>query len=118
MAGMTYDNILSEVFGIIGETATVSSVERLKEVLVEREISKRSEALVKGFDKLSELKSKLNKIKPDSVLYDEDGNKAQEFFTQEKSNELKKAREAIKNMEEALNAAISGNFDRLYKQIN
>lgn len=118
MADVTHNDIMTEVLSVIGDTATVSAVDRLKGVLIEREISRRADALVEGFDKLTQLKSNLNKIKPDNVLFDGEGKKAQEFYTQEKSNELKKAREAVKNMEDALNSAISGDFQKLYKQIN
>lgn len=77
------------------------------ETLVQREIDKRSEALVKCIDAHSKLRSDLNKIKADQVTYNLDGSKAAEVFSKAKVEEHNKLKAKVAKYEKAINKALT-----------
>ena len=110
----TFTDVLTDVSETIKAEAGVTVVARVKEAFVERELARRTDALVKAFDKLNTLKGDFKKIKADNVLYDEDGKVASESFTKDKLEERNKAKKAVEKVEEAINAALAGDFNKVY----
>lgn len=77
------------------------------DVLVEREIEKRSSALVKGIDQLSKLKVEINKIRPDVINYDADGKAIGEgSFSKPTVDKLKQTKEKFNKLERAIQKAL------------
>lgn len=110
----TVVDVLTAVSETIKDRASEEVVARVQETFVERELTKRTDALVKAFDKLSAAKGDLNKIKPDNVLYNEDETVASSTFSKAKLEERNKARKAVKKIEDAINAALAGDFSKVY----
>lgn len=87
--------------------------QRVKTLLVERELSKRVELLDKGMAKLRELKRELDKIRP-PVSYTLDGTKVEGNFSKTEFESLKLAREKVSKLEAVLEKAWAGQeFDKL-----
>lgn len=84
------------------------------EILVDRELVKRSRALVIVIDMLSEAEGQLRKMKPDQVFYDADGKETASAFSKAKNDESKKLKEKIAKFEKAIDKAISGDFSDVY----
>lgn len=110
----TFVDVLTSVSETIKADAAAEVVSRVQATFVERELTKRTDALVKAFDKLSSAKSDLNKIKADVVAYDEDGEVASTNWSKAKLEERNKARKAVQKVEEAINAALAGDFNKVY----
>lgn len=83
------------------------------EVLVAREVDRRTKAMVDVIDKLDQAKKELNKInRADQVFYDEEGKAAvQTLFTKGRIDEIKKAKEKIAKIEGAINKALDEKAD-------
>lgn len=79
--------------------------------LANREIARRTNAVVKGFDLLAEAQKELNKIKPDQVSFNGDGTKAQELWSKAKLEEKKKAEAKIAKITAALDKATADTPD-------
>lgn len=114
MADTTFTDVLTDVSDTLKTSADGAVLKRVKDAFVERELVKRTDALVKAFDKLTAAKSDLKKIKPDNVLYDEDGNVTQESYSKAKLDERGKAKKQVAKLEEAINAALAGDFSKVY----
>ena len=114
MADTTFTTVLSDVSETIKAEAGEAVLARVKETFVERELAKRTEALVKAFDKLREAKGALDKIKPDVVAYNEDESVASTSWSKAKLDERNKARKAVTKVEEAINLALAGDFNKVY----
>lgn len=88
-------------------------------VLVQRELTKRSDALVIVIDNLSKLELDLRKIKPDMDFYDEDGTLSASSFSKAKNEEKKKLVEKIAKHTNAINKALDkGEFSDVYNLKN
>jgi hypothetical protein len=108
----THQSVLAEV-----ADALKDSPERVRMLvrtaLVDREISKRVDILDKGLAKLRELKNEVNKIRP-PVVFAEDGTKLTGAFSKAEFENLKKAKEKVTKLENALEKSFSGQeFDKL-----
>lgn len=114
MADTTFTSVLSDVSETIKAEAGDAVLARVKETFVERELARRTDALVKAFDKLTEAKSALGKIKADVVAYDDEGEVASTNWSKAKLEERNKARKAVTKVEEAINAALAGDFNKVY----
>lgn len=79
--------------------------ERVINAMVEREVTKRSDAIVKVLDKLSKAKAESYKIKPDIVSYDEEGKPAVQNWSKDQLEKRKKNAEQILKMERAIDKA-------------
>jgi hypothetical protein len=105
-------NLLAEV----AETLKSSNDKvrnQLRDILIKRKLDERVEQLDKGMKLLAEVKSELNKFKPDVVTYDQDGKKLTENWTKDNAENRKKALEKLKKVETAVELAFEGNFDKL-----
>lgn len=80
--------------------------EAVVDTLVERELVKRSEAVVQCMDLLSKLEGELKRIKPDQVSYDTDGKIISESFSKGKFEEKKKLIERIGKFTNAITKAL------------
>jgi hypothetical protein len=92
--------------------------DKVIDALVNRELEKRSEAILNGLDKLSALKKDLQKIRPDvGGYFDEDGNETKPTqYSKAKFEERKKLLEQITKIESALDKAIDkGDMSKLYE---
>ncbi len=86
---------------------------RVRDLLVEREVSKRVELLDKGLAKLREFKNEVNKVRP-PVSYTADGTKVEGNFSKADFETLKKAKEKLAKLEGDLEKAFAGQeFDKL-----
>lgn len=91
--------------------------ESVIEALVNRELEKRSNAIVQGFDRLDNLNKEFRKIRPDiQALFDEDGvETTPASWSKSKLEERSKAKSNIDKLENALNLAIEqGEMQKLY----
>ena len=87
--------------------------------LVERELTKRSEAVVQCMDMLGKLEGDLKKIKPDQVSFDTDGKIISESFSKNKFEEKKKLIERIGKYTNAITKAIEkADFNDVYNLKN
>lgn len=108
---------LNETLKKVSEVISSSNEEvinRVVGVFVEKELSRRVDSLVSAFNSLEEKNKELAKVKPDHVLYDQDGNKTTESYTKDKVDEVKKLKESIKKVETAINAALEGDFSKVF----
>jgi len=93
--------------------------ETVVNTLVERELTKRSEAVVQCMDTLGKLEGDLRKIKPDQVSYDSDGKIISESFSRNKFEEKKKLIERIGKYTNAITKAIEkADFSDVYNLKN
>lgn len=76
--------------------------------IVDREVAKRSTAIVQCLDKLAKLESDLRRVKPDSVLLNADGSEAQALFTKPALEARDKLVQRIEKVKKAIDKA----FDR------
>lgn len=89
------------------------------DALVERELTKRSEAVVQCMDMLAKCEGDLRKIKPDQVSYDGDGKEVSSTFSKNKFEEKKKLLERIEKLKNAITKAIEkGDFSDVYNLKN
>jgi len=89
------------------------------EVLVERELTKRTEAIVQCMDTLAKMEGDLRKIKPDQASYDGDGKVISESFSKNRFEEKKKLIERIGKFTAAITKAIEkADFSDVYNLKN
>lgn len=84
------------------------------EALVNRELSKRSAAIVQALDGLSELEKQLKRTKPDQASYNADGSVASETFSKSKLDELLKLKGKIEKYIKAIDKALTGDMGDVY----
>jgi hypothetical protein len=108
----TTQTVLAEVASAL-TTSTEAVKDRIKAVLVEQEVAKRVDLLMKDLTKLREIKSNLNKIRP-PVTYTADGTKVEGTYSKADFDNLKKAKEQVAKLEAALEKSFAGlEFDKL-----
>ena len=73
---------------------------------VKKEQDRRADTVIAAMDKLTAHNRELNKIKPDMVGYDADGQKVTESFSKAKLDEANKVKSAIGKLEKALTKAL------------
>jgi len=108
------NDVLSDISETIKNGGNEKVMARVKEAFVERELQKRTDAMVKAFDKLTEARSDLKKIKPDVIAYDENGQEVSAQYSKAKVDERKKAQEKVAKIESAINLALTGDYSKLY----
>jgi hypothetical protein len=79
---------------------------KIVDIMVERELDKRSTAFVQVMDKLSKLEKDMKKIRPDMVFYNGEGKVASENFSKAKIDERGKLTQQIEKLTKALNKAL------------
>lgn len=89
---------------------------KVVDTLVTRELTRRSDALVQVFDKLSKEESQMKKIaKPDQATYDDKGAKVSEYFSKARVDEKAKLDKRIAKLTGALTKALEkGDFGDVY----
>lgn len=91
-----------------------SVAERVKAHFVDEEVGNRVTLVVDGLNKLSELKKKFNKYKPDNITYNEDGTEASSSWSKEKLKERNESQGKITKLETALEEALaSADYEKL-----
>lgn len=89
--------------------------EKVIDFMVNKEIEKRSDAIVKGIEKLNGLQNDMKKHKPDQIFFDEEGNQTRAEWTKPKLEEKNKLTAQIDKMQKALDSAIgTGDMSKLY----
>lgn len=90
--------------------------QRVKNQLVEAELVKRTEMLAKALATREELAKEANRIKPDQVTYNENGEKQAELYTKKQADTLKKAREKLDKCDKAIDKCMNNaDYDALQK---
>lgn len=89
--------------------------DKVVEVLVDQELTKRRDIVIKGLEALKCARNELNKVQPDIVSYGLDGKAiGSPAFSKTKIEERKKTLEKVNNLEGALEKALTeGVFDKL-----
>lgn len=108
----TTSSVLAEVANALeGSPEQIKS--RVRDLLVEREVSKRVDLLDKGLAKLRELKREVEKVRV-PVSYTLDGQKVEGTLSKQDFEALKKAKEKVAKLEAAMEKAWQGKeFDKL-----
>lgn len=83
-----------------------SVVDGVVEVLVEREIKKRVDALTIAIDKLAKMEGDFRKLGPDVKTFDEAGAETSSSYSANRSKERKEAKEKITKLTNAINKAL------------
>lgn len=106
----------TKVTGLLAEVAErvkVSAPEvynRLRDSMVEKEVASRVQLLDTAFQKRRELSNELTKVnRPDQETYNVDGSVASQSYTKARLEEIKKAKETLAKMEEAMERALADN---------
>ncbi len=115
-AGSKPDQIRNKVTTLLSNSSAMVQTNVVNH-LVEIELKKRADLVLDGLKKLDEANEGLKKIKPDMTTFNGDGTKKDESYSQNKINELKKAKEKAANIEKALEQALGEqpNFAQLEK---
>ena len=94
--------------------------QRAVNVLVEKELERRTKLLLDGLAKCDEAKRNFNKIKPDVITYNEKGEKQTESWSKPKVEERKKAEQLLKKFDEAIVEALGDkpNYEKLSKVVS
>lgn len=91
---------------------------KLRDLLVEREVSKRVDLLDKGMNKLRELKREVDKIRPPTV-FSGSGEKKEGDFSKEDWQKKVQAKEKVAKLEKLLENAFAGqDFDKLSQMVS
>lgn len=100
-------DLLTEVATKIGES-TPAVKDRVRDMLVEREVAKRVETLEKAVAKRRDLTKAFNKVnRADNVVEDAEGKVLMAGYTDARRKEIKKAREQLEKLEKAIEAAMT-----------
>ena len=83
--------------------------EKVLNALTEKEITRRSNAIIQALGKLDDLEVQLKKVKPDQTSFDESGNKLSETYSQKRLEERTKLSKNIKRYQDAINTALEHN---------
>lgn len=84
------------------------------EELYQEKVAASAVKLRKGLQKLDTLRGDLQKLeKPDQQTFNADGSVAASTYSKERIEALNKARKALSNHEQAMEAALNGDFGRL-----
>lgn len=89
--------------------------DKVVDVLVQRELTKRSDGLVQAIDKLSKMENEFKKMKPDVATFDDKGNKVSEYYSKTLTDQRKKHTEQTEKLKKAINKALeTGEFSDVY----
>lgn len=76
------------------------------DVLVQRELTRRSEAIVQCFDKVDKLVKELRKVRPDQVVFDETGKQVAALYSKPILEARTKLEQQIEKIEKAIQKAL------------
>lgn len=86
------------------------------ETLVNQEVSRRSDLLLKSLEVRKAAQKELDKIKPDIKYHDGDGKMVAEHYSPAVSKSLKTAKEKLAKIDKAIGQAVNeANYDELAK---
>lgn len=89
--------------------------DKVVDALVDRELKRRSDALVSAMDKLDKMEKELSKIKADQISFDEDGKVVSQTFSKAKKEEKDKLSQKVQKATNAINKALEkGDFGDVY----
>jgi len=92
---------------------------KVVDVLVVRELDRRSNALVQVIDQLAKLEQDQRKLGPDQVTYNDKGEKATETYSKQRTEERKKLTDKITKYTNTINKALEkGDFKDVYNLAN
>jgi len=83
----------------------------------EKELERRSNLIIKGLDKLESLEQERDRIKPDQIAVNDQGQEQSSTYSKANFEKLKKAREAVGKLSKALNAAIEQGSQQDYEKL-
>lgn len=110
-------DILSAISSTIKDSSQGAIRERVISHYVEKEITKRTDALIAAFEKLASLQKDLAKIKPTPSGYDVDGKPVGELYSKEQIDSKNKTEAQVRKIEEAIELAMRAenpDFSKLY----
>ena len=112
------NSLLAEVADGIRHSGTVIN-NRLRDEMVEREVASRVATLDKAFARRRELSNEFNKMnRADNETFNADGTPAVATYTKARLADIKKAREVLAKLENAMEAALTeNNFQKLKELI-
>lgn len=89
--------------------------DKVVDAIVDRELKKRSEAMVITVDKLEKLEADLKKVKPDQNSFDEDGKPMSSSWSKKALEEKNKLTQKIEKFNKAITKALeTGDFQDVY----
>lgn len=80
--------------------------DQVVDTLVDREVTKRSEALVKVIDLLQQAEKELGKVRPDLKAYDAKGGVVSENWSKKQLDEKSKVQKKVEKLTQAINKAL------------
>ncbi len=106
---------LAEKFGDALKAIAPKVVDKVVEALVEREVNKRSAAVVEVFDKLRRLETDRKKLKPDLLQFNDAGEQTTAAWSKDSIDRRKKLDEQIKKHTNAIAKALDdGDYSLVY----
>lgn len=110
------DLLVKDVADLVAEgSKTVRSA--IVKTLADKEVALRTSCTLECLEKLKQEKNKLNKIKPDNVVYTESGAETK-TFSKAKFEERKKCLELIEKLEAAIDLAFNKNDFTKVKELS
>jgi hypothetical protein len=110
-------NLLAEVADRVKESGP-QVYARLRDAMVEREISSRADLMEKAFQRREQLQLDFRKVnKPDNETFNADGTTANASYSKPRLEEIKKAREVLEKLESAMEKALVGNDFKALKEV-
>lgn len=109
--------LVSTVADMLKTTGVSAIEEKVAETLFEREINKRSEAVVKVLDLIAQEEKELKKVdRPDNTSYDRTGKPVSESFSKARLEDIAKKTKRIEKLKGAINKALEkSDYGDLYQ---
>ena len=93
--------------------------ERVISRLVEKEVTRRTEAVIKALDALDKLEKEGRRIKPDIVAYAEDGSVVSQSWSKKTLDERNANAAKVRKLQAAIGKALEANdFSDLFNLVN
>lgn len=114
-------SIANNIVGLVKaevKTGNEQVSKRVVSALVEQELERRTQLVLKALEKKETLEKELVKFKPDVVSYKEDNTVASESWSKANLDNKKKTADSLAKIDAAIEAAVSGNdYDKLAKAL-
>ncbi len=110
----TIKETVAEKLSLSGEVVFNTVVEQL----TQEKIQDRVKSVIKGLSLKDEITKELNKIKPDVVVYHEDGSVKDSSWSKLTLERKKKLNENYSKVENAINVALEANTNEAYGKLN
>jgi len=109
-------SLKSSVADALAMNGSKQVFDRVRDHLVEDELKRRTDLVLKGLAKKEEIERELRKVKPDQQGLDLSGKVVSETYSKAKVEEVKKLKEQLNKVEKALEGALASEkpcFDKL-----